>query len=92
MMNDSQLIDKAKAICGCLSYDDITPNGSPKAVIAELCHRLGSRAVRIQRVPRGYRMTNLYGLGRRLGWSESVMWWLFRLPPRGVVVLREDSK
>ena len=39
MMNDGQLIDKANAICGCLSYDDITPNGSPKAVIAELCHR-----------------------------------------------------
>ena len=92
MMNNSQLIDKAQAICGCLSYDDSTPNGSPKSVIAELCHRLGERTVRIKKELGGYTMTTLYGRQRALTWKEEVMWRLFGWPPRGFEVLGEVTE
>lgn len=91
-MNNNDLIDKAQAICGCMSYDATTPNGSPKAMIVELCQRLGSRTVRIKKEPLGHTMTNLYGRMRYLTKTEAFMWRLFGWPPRGFEVLDEAGE
>lgn len=92
MKNNSQLIDQARAICEHLSYDDSTPNGSPKGMISELCRRLGARTVRIKKVAGGYSMTSLYGQARLLSWKEEMMWRLFGWPPRGFEVLPEVAE
>lgn len=89
MMNNSELIDKAHAISACLSYDDDTPNGSSKATIRELCHRLGQRTVQIKKGEGGYVMTTLFGFKRRLDWKEALMWKWFGWPPVGTEVLRK---
>lgn len=87
-MNNSDLIDKAHAMSACMSYDDETPNGSPKAMMRELCHRLGQRTVQIQRAEGGYVMTTLFGFKRRLTWKEQLVWRLFGWPPVGTELLR----
>lgn len=88
-MDNSELIDKAQAICGCMSYDQTTANGSPKSMLAELSHRLGSRTVCIKKEPLGYAMTNLYGRMPYLTMPETFMWRLFGWLPRGFEVLGE---
>jgi len=86
-VNNSQLIDKAGAMCSCMSYDDKTPNGSPKAMIKELCQRLGSRTVSITKKRDGYLMTSLYGESRYLTKTETLMWRLFKWPPKGMQLI-----
>lgn len=90
-LNNSQLINKAQAICACLSYDNDTPNGSSKAMIRELCGRLGARTVTIDRKDGGYIMRALFGEARYLSLFESIMWRLFAWPPRGFEILRGKS-
>lgn len=92
MKNNSELIDQASAICNHLSYNADTSNGSPKEVIRELCHRLGSRTVTIKKVHLGYTMTNSYGRMRYLTKPEAFMWRLFSWPPRGFEVLGEAAE
>lgn len=89
MMNNCELIDKAHAISACLSYDDDTPNGSSKAMIRELSHRLGQRTVRIKKGEGGYVVTTLFGQSRLLNWKEALLWKWFGWPPVGTELLRK---
>lgn len=92
MKNNSELIDQASAICNHLSYSADTPNGSPKDMIRELCHRLGCRTVTIKKAHLGYTMTNVYGRMRYLTRTETFMWLLFGWPPRGFELLGEAGE
>lgn len=94
MTNNSELIDQAQSIACCLSYSD--PNlqvQAAKHTLRELSHRLGSMVVTIKEdaKTRRPRMTSLYGRTRLLTRLESTLWKLFRVPPRGTVVLNDHA-
>ena len=87
-MNNSELIDKAQAVCKCLSYDEDTNAGNPKQVIAELCHRLGQRTVTIGKNKEGYYWQSLYGEFRYFTLKETILYRLFAVMPTGKELLK----
>ena len=91
-MNNSELINKASAICGCLSYNDETNAGNPKEIISELCHRLGQRTVTIGKKKDGYYWQSLYGEFRYFSLKETVLYRLFGVLPPGKELLAPSRK
>lgn len=87
-MNNSQLINKAQGVAGCLSYND-APEGDAKRMLLELCHRLGQRTITIGKNKEGYYWTSVFGQFQYFTLRETIMWRLFSVPPIGKELLRE---
>lgn len=93
MSNDSELIDMADSLASNLSYNGPALEAKTKHTLKELSHRLGARTVTIKADAKTGRprMTTLYGRTRLLNRLESTLWKLFRVPPRGTVVLNDHA-
>ena len=82
-MNTPQMIDKANAIAAHLSYDELTPSGSPKAMLKEMSREIGGRCVSVYWHDGGFNMRTAYGQEIPMTFKESILWKLFGCLPNG---------
>lgn len=80
-MNDSELIDSAQGLARCMSYNGQKTEAEAKHTLHELCHRLGSKTLRIHKKKDGLLLITAYGQARFMTLSERVLHRLFGVVP-----------
>lgn len=75
-----------------LIIDELSRISADKAkVLRKAVAGYGARMIFIDKTADGYRLTNVYGDFRWLTLRESFMWSLFKIAPKGLIVLPKET-